>query len=387
VGANARRDRDPADSARIDADLALPLGPVGPTTATVGRDTLLTGGSGFLGAFLLRELLDATGGRVHCLVRARDAAHAFDRLVAAARRYRLPDPDPARVVAVPGDLIAAESAVRAGIGRVVHAAARVVFTEPYRVLRPDVLGTVALLRGMRAAGVTDLTYVSSIAACGPALGSARILRESRDQPLDPSEGGYGVVKWVSERLLERAERDGLRVRVFRPGQILGATGTGACNPRDVVWQVVAGALAVGAYPLDERPLPAAPVDVVARAIVGLGADPGAVGRAYHLVDRAVSSPRRLFEALAEAGLPARGLPLAQWQRLVAEHALSTRDDVLAGVALYELDGQRYDGIECAGWQDWLARTGASAAIDGAGLRRSVAYLATQPGFESLKEFV
>src|SRR5699024_6145107 len=49
-------DRAEGDDDLIDADLALPLGPVSDRRAP-GRDVLLTGASGFLGAFLLHELL------------------------------------------------------------------------------------------------------------------------------------------------------------------------------------------------------------------------------------------------------------------------------------------------------------------------------------------
>ena len=58
------------------------------------REVLLTGATGFLGAHLLRELLAATGARVWCLVRARDAAHARQRIAEAAARYELPAPPP-----------------------------------------------------------------------------------------------------------------------------------------------------------------------------------------------------------------------------------------------------------------------------------------------------
>lgn len=53
----------------VDADLTLSLGEASPRTAT-GTDVLLTGATGFLGAFLLHELLSRTDRRVYCLVRA-----------------------------------------------------------------------------------------------------------------------------------------------------------------------------------------------------------------------------------------------------------------------------------------------------------------------------
>ena len=54
-------------------------------------EVLLTGSTGFLGAHLLHELLATTTARVWCLVRARDGAHALQRITDAAARYELGD--------------------------------------------------------------------------------------------------------------------------------------------------------------------------------------------------------------------------------------------------------------------------------------------------------
>ena len=111
------------------------------------------------------------------------------------------------------------------IGHVLHCAAKVVFTEPYRTLREDnVLTMVDLLGWMRAQGVRDFSFVSSVAATGPAMGAdERFLETSAHQSLDPRLGGYGVSKWVGERLLDRADADGMRVRIFRPGLIMASS--------------------------------------------------------------------------------------------------------------------------------------------------------------------
>ncbi len=391
LGAGAFAD---GDGALLDADVELDLGPLGTSRAASGDAALLTGGTGFLGAFILAALLARTDREVYCLVRAGDAAEARRRLAEAARDYRLPEPDPTRVHVVPGDLRAVETVLGADedgrlarrVGLIVHCAAEVVFTEPYRALRDsNVLATLGLLRWARAHGVPDFGYVSSLAACSPGLGAGGAVQEVRQQALAPSAGGYGATKWASERLLERAEKDGLRVRVFRPGLVTGSTETGACNPKDLVWRIIASGLAVGAHPLDDRPLQLAPADLVAGAIVDLAAAPASAGRAYHLVDEATASPRQLFEELAAAGAPTRGLPLREWQGLVAERALTTGNEVLASMALYELDDdeRHWARVECAAWGDWLRRTGRAARADGEALRRSLRHLAARPGYREL----
>jgi thioester reductase-like protein len=372
------------DGPLVDADLQLPLGPVVRTRAP-GRDVLLTGATGFLGSHLLHELLTGTNGRVYCLVRAGDEVEAMARLRVAAARFDLPDPDPARVQPVPGDLRDIATVCRRyrdgelaeRVGHVMHCAAKIVFTEPYRTLREhNVVPTVALLAWMREHGIADFSYISTLAAAAPALETGRLL-ETRQQPLDPEVYGYGTSKWVCERLLERAEQDGMRVRVFRPGLIMSASRTGACNDSDLIWFILVSGLAVGAHPADDRLEPFSPVDVLARAVVELAFSPGSVGRAYHLADERLLSIRQLFEQLAELGLPTQPLPPADWQRRVAGRALATGAKILASATLYEIDGEplKEGAVQARGWLPWLRRRGVSPAVTGELLLRGLRYLA------------
>ncbi|RSM86042.1 polyketide synthase type I [Kibdelosporangium aridum] len=376
------------DSALADADIELPLGPVGATG--MGTDVLLTGATGFLGAFLLHELQQATSERIHCVVRAADETEAWQRLRNTATRYELPEPEPDRVSVIPADLkdigkhLTDELA--RDVGHVLHCANKVVFTEPYRVLRHDnVLPMAELLRWMRRNGVPEFSFVSSTAATGYTLGESHKVMETRQQPLDPGEGGYGVGKWVCERILERAEKDGMRVRIFRPGFILGSRETGACNPSDMIWRLITSGLTVGAHPTDERAWPMAPVDVVAKAIAELSRVPGSVGRAYHLIDQTATGPKRLFELLSEAGMPTRPMDRGAWRELVAQRA--NGNEVLSSMALYELDGYEDDGpnhMQAVAWRPWLAESGLDSAVSGDLLRRCLKHLADRyPTFQEL----
>ncbi|MFH8348645.1 thioester reductase domain-containing protein [Streptomyces sp. NPDC018045] len=387
----------PADAALIDADLALELPPLAPRDTPAGTDVLLTGATGFVGAFLLHELLQDPGHRdsgVYCLVRADDEEHGRRRLREAAARFRLPEPDPARVHIVPGDLrdvaevceTFRDGELARRTGHVVHCGAHVVFTEPYEVLRPaNTLATYHLLGWMRRHGIRDISYISTLAACGQALGSEGRMLERREQPLDPEAGGYGISKWVSERLLDQAERDGMRVRVFRPGLIGGDTTTGACNDLDMLWRLVAACLAVGAHPADDMPLPVAPIDLVARAVVQLGQEPGSAGRAYHLVGERPTTFAALFAELGALGAPTRGVPVAEWARLVGRRALETGDPVLSTMALYEthdLDTPRVD-VEGRLWGPWLRERGLDPRLDGERALQALRHLAGHPAFAAL----
>lgn len=383
------------DGALVDADIEIDLGPLAAEPTEPGTDVLLTGATGFLGAFLLHELLATTTGRVYCVVRAADEESARERLATTAEKFALPVPDPQRVHVVLGDLsdIATicetyrEGELARRVGSILHCAAKVVFTEPYRALRQDnVLSMVDLVRWARRHGIRDVGFVSTVAATHYALGAEGRILETREQPLDPLQGGYGVSKWVAERILERAERDGMRIRVFRPGFILGSTRTGACNDKDLIWAILASGLAVGTHPLDDRSLPMAPVDHVARAMAELTVSRGAAGRAFHLVDRYAVSPRRMFGLLAEAGLPTEAAPADDWQRRVSAQALETGNALLSTVALYEQEGHELGetGLEAEAWQPWLAERGLRPAPSGALLRNCLTYLADRdPAFGDL----
>ncbi|MEU2158765.1 thioester reductase domain-containing protein [Streptomyces sp. NPDC019396] len=373
------------DGPLIDEDLSRPLSPLA-DRETAGRDILLTGATGFLGAFLLSELVSRTSERIHCLVRARDEEHAWRRLREAAESYGLPAPPADRVRPVPGDLRTAGEALRGHdggalntrVGHVLHCGARVVFTEPYRVLRDDnLLPVIDLVNWARENGIQDFSLVSTVAATGHAMGEGSRILETREQPLDPEQGGYGVSKWVAERLLERAERDGMRVRIFRPGVILGSTDTGACNDKDLIWHILASGLAVGARPVDPAAWPVAPVDLVARAIVELSRTPGSVGRAYHLAHERLISPQGMFELLPAAGLPTEAVELEEWRGLVAKEALSDGSDVLSNMALYGMEGEQLgeDDMQTDGWQPWLRENGLSPAPTGELLLKGLNYLA------------
>uniref|UniRef100_A0AAU2V0M0 SDR family oxidoreductase n=1 Tax=Streptomyces sp. NBC_00003 TaxID=2903608 RepID=A0AAU2V0M0_9ACTN len=385
---------EPSEADLIDADLALPLAPSGTAARARGTDTLLTGGAGPLDAFLLDELLRTAEGRVYRVLDEPDEESGRRRLRRAAEALGLSEPDAGRVPLVlgsPADLgkLCAhhrDGELAARVGRVVHATPRPGGTASYQELRATtVLPLVDLLGWMREHGVEDFTCLSTLAACGSALGGDDTVPEDREQPLDPERAGSAVATWVMERLLERAEADGMRVRVFRTGLLLGAT-TGACDPDDPLWHLLASGLAVGRHPLDERTYAVSPIDLVARSVAELMDAPGSVGRAYHLVSPAPVTVRELFALLGEAGWPTEGVPLRQWQRAVALRALDRENPVLSPLAprLLSAAASGRGRPEAKAWQPWLDRVGADPAPTGPLLRAALTSAAARhPGFAEL----
>ncbi|MEU8777717.1 beta-ketoacyl synthase N-terminal-like domain-containing protein [Streptomyces sp. NPDC048606] len=381
----------PTEAALVDADLDLDLGaPAAARTATPrprAGDTLVTGTGTLLDTFVLHELLRAGDGFVHCVVPAADEAAARALLRERAAACALPEPDPARLRPLPhpaGGPYPYDADLAARVTRVVHNAVPDATGDYAAVRERAVPPFAALLAWMRGHGVEDLVLLSTLDACGSGLGADTPIEETRAQPLTPGAPGPAVAAWVGERLAERAERDGLRVRVFRTGLLLGADGTGACDPDQPLWRLLAGSLATGLRPegADDRPLPVAPVDLAARAVVELAPQPASEGRAYHLVGAEPVTRRRLFELLDAAGLPTEPVSRRRWQREVALRALARENTALDPLATRALERHAPPGgaVEAQAWRPWLRRGGHDPAPTGlallAGLGHAAAHRAT-----------
>ncbi|MEV6756765.1 beta-ketoacyl synthase N-terminal-like domain-containing protein [Streptomyces sp. NPDC051214] len=378
----------------ISADLALDLGtPTAPAARAGAGGTLLTSTTRFLDTFVLYELLRSTDGLVHCVVPVDDEDEGRALLRARAAACALPEPDPQRVALLPAganakrDWTAYDPRLATRITRVVHTCAPFGLTGAYDQLREEtVLVTASLLRWMRQHGIDDLTVLSTLSACGSGLGEQARIEESREQPLRPGMPGGAVAAWVGEQLAERAERDGMRVRVFRTGLLLGAQNSGACDPDHPLWRLIAGSLAAGVHPRDDRPLAVSPVDLAARAIAQLALSPASEGRAYHLVGEETLTTQRLFDLLASADRPTRTVTERAWQRAVALRALDRENEALDPLAIRDM-GRLVLGassVEAQAWQPWLEAAGRDLRPGPDTLLSSLAFAAVRrPGYAEL----
>ncbi|MFE9581762.1 amino acid adenylation domain-containing protein [Nocardia sp. NPDC006044] len=314
-------------AAAIESWPAAPWAVAPPTTGEV----LLTGATGFVGAFLLRELLARTDSRVHCLVRADSREEGLARLAATFDSYELPRDSFDRVVPVLGDLAAPRLGLSEKqfllLGRTIdaiyHNGAQVNFALPYRVLEAaNVRGTLELITLARTSGA-PLHFVSSLYVLGPGDAVGGRVAE----PLvarDPSQLSLGYLrsKWVSERLVTEAGERGLPVRVFRLGRIGGDSRTGACQTSDFFWLLVKASQEVGLAPEVDFAVDLAPADFTGAAMVELARDPQPGTQIYHIRNPQPCTFTAAVGWLRESGWPVRLVGLDQWRAAIAAHAAS-----------------------------------------------------------------
>ncbi|WP_175485733.1 non-ribosomal peptide synthetase [Lysobacter sp. yr284] len=292
------------------------------------RELLLTGATGFLGAFVLQALLQRTQARVHCLVRCADAADGRRRLDAALAALDLSASDRARVAIVPGDLAEPRlgldardfAALAERIDAIYHNGARVNSLHGYAALKPaNVGGTREVMRLAASARRKHVHYVSTLSTL-PAPAQVRALgapagdEEALARCWRALGSGYARSKWVAERLLRAGGERGLPFTVYRPTHIAGAAG-GACNASDAWSLFVQACYRLGSAPDIDLRMNSLAVDRMAAAIVELSLRGDSAGRSLNLAD---PHGYRLADwidcVLERPGMAAAKRPYAQWLR-------------------------------------------------------------------------
>jgi dihydroflavonol-4-reductase len=169
---------------------------------------LVTGGTGFVGAHVVRALL-AKGRPVRCLVRPRSRRNNLDGLPVEIAEGDLSDP-------------ASLACAMGGVSTLYHVAAdyRLFAKDPQELYRSNAGGTENILAAAAGAGVSRIVYTSSVGALGlKADGSSA--DETAPVSRDEVVGHYKKSKYDAERVAEAWAGKGLPVVIVNPSTPVG----------------------------------------------------------------------------------------------------------------------------------------------------------------------
>ncbi|WP_329537947.1 thioester reductase domain-containing protein (plasmid) [Streptomyces sp. NBC_01450] len=328
--------RELAAEAVLPADIAPQPGAL-PAAPAPYRSILVTGGTGYTGAFLIRELLDRSKARLYVLVRAESPRHAERRVRRAMESYGVwRAGDERRITGVPGDLgrpyLALDRPTYLRLARdvemIVHNGAWSSYALPYRRLKPvNVLGTREVLRLAGRHRVKPVHYISSLAVYPGRPGDHRWAEDAATDP-HGVVGGYRQTKWVGDRMMAQAHERGLPTCVYRPGQITGAQTTGACATDTFLNATLKGCIQLGAALSFDVFLEMTPVDYCAAAVAHTALGGAWHGTAFNLPGAQPLAWDRLVDLLAGCGYPLRRLPYARWYAELAAAAERGEDNEL-----------------------------------------------------------
>jgi nucleoside-diphosphate-sugar epimerase len=171
------------------------------------KPLLVTGGTGFIGTYVVQALL-----------RQNVAVRIFAK---GPPRWEAPSISGA-------DLLLGDITDSAGLDEALHGASAVIHlaatvrawsSDESAVYRVNVAGTENVIRGAIKAGVRRLVHVSSGSAVAFARGSER-----DERSIVPREGNltiYGQSKAMAERVVEAAAREGLHTCIVYPTRVFG----------------------------------------------------------------------------------------------------------------------------------------------------------------------
>eukprot|EP00054_Salpingoeca_dolichothecata_P011596 m.64349 g.64349 ORF g.64349 m.64349 type:complete len:1290 (+) comp19542_c0_seq1:69-3938(+) len=315
---------------------------------------VLTGATGFLGAFILMELLEKfPKATVRCLVRAKALEQARERVVDNLRNHMLWKEDyGSRVVAFVGDLSLArwgltEAAFRDLADKtdiIFHNGAMVHWVYPYSRLKPmNVSGTVQALQ-LAVAGkkVAAVHFISSTSVFDSPHYMQHTTPVAETDPMDEAGGagltvGYGQSKWVAEKILLLARSRGLPITIFRPGYVVGESKTGIMNIDDFLVRLLKGCIQLGKAPSMRNTLNMCSVDFVARSIVHAATQKANIGKAFHIVNPHTFRFTDFFSALTRYGYDVKFEEYLTWRDSLMNMTLATKNNALYPLLHFVLD--------------------------------------------------
>jgi thioester reductase-like protein len=334
-GASAEGFADGLDLAR-EAELDPSLDPlaVPGQFITNPRTVFLTGGTGFLGAFVIAELLKQTQTVIYCLVRAKDAANGHQRLKQNLVSYDIWQAEFSnRIIPILGDLESSRFGLEQTqfdelaeqIDVIYHCAASLNFVFPYAALKPqNVTATEDVIRLACTVKRKTVHYMSSVSVFESHAYAGKVIYET--DPLEHHSGmflGYAQSKWVAEKMMLQARDRGLPVCIYRLPFISGDSNTGAWNTSDFTCLLIRGCMEMGTAPVLDYWINSCPVNYASTAIAYLSAQPASEGQVFHLMNPNPITSEQANTWDSELGSPVKQIAFSDWIAQLEAEVTST----------------------------------------------------------------
>ncbi len=300
-------------------------------TKTDHKVILLTGATGFVGAQLLKYLLDTTQAEIKCVVRANDQQHAMERLIEGFQAQELTGFCPERITPLCLDLASNSLGLTPGeykllaqqVDCIFHNAAQTSVVRDYQSLREsNVLPTANLLQLASINGVA-FNHISTIA-----VSSNDTLKEDFVPIHSGLKDGYQQSKWVSEALVEVAQKNNYPVNVYRLARVTGGVSQGFINRKDLVWSIIRSGLNNQVLPDLQVEEPWTPVDTIAKFIVTHGIKQSGKG-VFNLTPEHKVQVNQLFTWLKALSFDFELINLPAWCQVIKTQGTEEDQTILS----------------------------------------------------------
>ncbi|MHC8336876.1 amino acid adenylation domain-containing protein [Pseudomonas sp. HLT2-19-2] len=311
---------------------------------------IVTGANSFVGVHIVEALLAWGASEVACLVRDGGGQSAAERFAHALRENRLEHLDLSRVRVYAADITRPSLGLEADVyerldrqfGALVHNAANVNHVLDYESLaRDNVEPIFECLRLCEGRSKKIFNFVSTLSASSTIAADGRVLELPAAQtPPIYIKNGYNLSKWVGERILERARERGVRVNLYRPGNISFNSLTGVCQPhKNRLMLMLKGSIQLGQVPEFTLNFDLMPVDFLARFIAFHASRYQPEKAVFNLHNPEPLSWDNYVGSFREAGREFSMVSVADWQQQLGR---VDSDNALFGVLGFYLNGFEED---------------------------------------------
>jgi len=208
------------------------------------------------------------------------------------------------------------------VDQIYHVAADTNYIKPdSEMKKSNVDGTANLIALAAHRRHKTLHYLSSVSVYGAVTSLLGINEVSENYDIDLSapimsiESAYVRAKWAAERMVRKAQEEGLAVSIYRPGFISGHRQTGIANLNDMLYRLIRGCIQTGLYPdFPEKYWLPVPVDYVAAVIAHISLDVKHTGGNYNIVvpREQELSHVEIFEFINKLGYPLEKISPKNW---------------------------------------------------------------------------
>ncbi len=261
------------------------------------KSLLITGATGFLGAFLCKEILQESQATLYCLVRAKTVTEGMERIKANFKHFELWDPNyEQRLIPVLGELGLPKLGIKSKnyrklckeVEAIYHCGAAVNHVLNYQSLKKqNVEGTLSIIDFAGTDLIKPIHFISSAVVCFQSDKETLLTPHQLEQPLEDGRylvNGYVQTKWVSEHHLLQAQAKGIPVTIFRCGEITGSSYNGNGIIEDMFHRFLRLFSELDVVPeWDDAVIEVCPIDYVCKSILSISKKQDCYGKIFHLV--------------------------------------------------------------------------------------------------------